>query len=205
MTLFIVIITAFVSILALNRDELFRKLRFHPYSIKHHNEWTRFFTYAFVHADWIHLGVNMFVLYNFGRYVELDYSDFFGAKATLYYLMLYTGGVLFSTLPSYSKNRDNPLYSAVGASGAVSAVLFASIIFNPTSKIFLFFIPIGIPAAIFGIIYLAYSAYMSKKGHDNIGHDAHFWGAIYGIVFTIALKPPLLMYFLRSIAGIFGL
>jgi membrane associated rhomboid family serine protease len=102
-------------------------------------------------------------------------------------------------LYDFGKYKDNAYYNAVGASGAVSAIVFASILFNPGGKIYLFFIPIGIPAVIFGALYLVYSYYMSKRGRDNVGHSAHFWGAVFGFVFTILLKPELFMLFVEKI------
>lgn len=191
-TIAIIAITVLVSVIAFGNRELFRRLAFNAYDIKHFKNSYRFLSYALIHADWIHLLINMMVLYSFGRVVEVYYAYYFGAKAIFYYLLLYVGGVALSTLPSYGKHKDNYSYTAVGASGAVSAVVFASIIFDPLNKIYLFLIPIGIPAIIFGILYLVYSWYMGKKNIDNIGHDAHFWGAVFGFVFTIALKPSLL-------------
>ena len=110
-----------------------------------------------------------------------------------------------SVLPSFGKHKNDPYYNAVGASGAVSAVVFASILFNPTNKITIFPVPIGIPSFIFGILYLIYSAYMGKRGKDNIGHDAHFWGAVYGVVFTIALEPRVGLFFIHEIRTFLGL
>ena len=141
------------------------------------------------------------VLYSFGRIVEQYYGFYFSLKGILYYLLLYIGGTALSTLPSYGKHKDDYSYTAVGASGAVSAVVFASIVFDPLNKIYIFLIPIGIPAIIFGILYLVYSWYMGKKNIDNIGHDAHFWGAIFGFVFTILLKPVLLLQLFSILTG----
>jgi membrane associated rhomboid family serine protease len=104
---------------------------------------------------------------------------------------------MLSVLPSFGKYKNDPGYNAVGASGAVSAVVFASILFVPLGKIYLFFIPIGIPAFIFGGLYLIYSAYMAKRGGDNIGHDAHFWGALFGFVYTIAIKPKVFLVLIQ--------
>lgn len=200
-TIIIIAITVIVSLLAFSNRELFRRLVFSPYDIKHFKNSYRFVSYALIHADWIHLLVNMMVLYSFGRVVEAYYGFYFGNKAILYYILLYIGGVALSTLPSYGKHKDDYSYTAVGASGAVSAVVFASIIFDPLSKIYIFLIPIGIPAIIFAILYLAYSWYMGKKNIDNVGHDAHFWGAIYGFIFTILLKPSLLGNLIEILAG----
>lgn len=199
----IITITALVSILSFNDRNLFDKLKFNAFDIKHNRESWRFFTYAFVHADWVHLLVNMYVLYSFGDIVLQIFGYHFGYKATVYFLMLYAGGILFSTLFDFSKHKGHSYYNAVGASGAVSAVVFASIFLYPQGTIYFFFIPFPIPSVIFGIAYLLYSAYMSKKGKDNIGHSAHFWGAIFGIVLTIALKPAFLSKFTDYILSYF--
>ena len=191
-TILIIAITAIVSIIAFGNHQLFRRMAFNAYDIKHFKNSYRFISYALVHADWIHLLVNMMVLYSFGRVVENYYEILFGTKGMLYYILLYVGAAALSTLPSYGKHKDNYSYTAVGASGAVSAVLFASIVFYPLGKITIFPIPIGIPAILFGPLFLVYSAYMSKKNIDNVGHDVHFWGAVFGFVFTIVLKPALL-------------
>jgi membrane associated rhomboid family serine protease len=195
----IIIITALVSILSFNDRSLLDKLRFNAFDIKHNREGWRFFTYALVHADWIHLLVNMYVLYSFGDIVLQILGYHFGYKATVYFLLLYVGGILFATLFDFGKYKEDFSYNAVGASGAVSAVVFASILLYPQGTIYFFFIPFPIPSVIFGILYLVYSAYMSKKGKDNIGHSAHFWGAVFGIVFTIALKPVFATKFLDYI------
>jgi len=205
MTIIIIIITVIVSILALTNAEVFSKLRFNPYTIKNFsNQWYRFFSYGVIHASWMHLAINMFVLYSFGGLVEAYYGFYFGLKAHFLFLLLYIGAIFTSVIFSFEKNKNNIAYNAVGASGAVSAIVFASILFNPTMKIYLFFIPIGIPAVIFGVIYLIYSAYMSKKNVDNIGHDAHFFGALFGIVFTIILKPKLVMMFIEQVSAYFS-
>ncbi len=185
----IIIITVLVSILSFNDRNLFERLKFNAFDIKHSKEGWRFFTYGFVHADWIHLLVNMFVFHSFANIVYTIYGYHFGFKAGFYFILLYVGGILFSTLWDFGKHKDNAFYSAVGASGAVSAVVFASILLYPQGEISLMFLPIPMPAAVFGLLYLVYSAYMAKRGKDNIGHNAHFWGAIFGIVYTIALKP----------------
>ena len=191
-TILIIAITAIVSVIAFGNHQLFRRMAFNAYDIKHFKNSYRFLSYALVHADWIHLLVNMMVLYSFGRVVETNYAIYFGTKGYLYFILLYVGAAALSTLPSYGKHKDDYSYTAVGASGAVSAVLFASIVFYPLGKITIFPIPIGIPAILFGPLFLAYSAYMSKKNIDNVGHDVHFWGAVFGFVFTIVLKPALL-------------
>ena len=202
-TILIIAVTAIVSILAFSNHDIFRRLAFNAYDIKHFKNSYRFLSYALIHADWIHLLVNMMVLYSFGRNVEVYYGYNFGSKGILYFILLYIGGAALSTLPSYGKHKDDYNYTAVGASGAVSAVVFASIIFDPWSKLIIFPIPIGIPAILFGFLYLIYSWYMGKKNIDNVGHDAHFWGAVFGFVFTIILKPALFGHLLSILTGRF--
>lgn len=202
-TILIIAITTLVSIVAFNNRQIFRRLAFNAYDIKHFKNSYRFLSYALLHADWIHLLINMLVLYSFGRIVEAYYGFYFGAKGMLYYILLYVGSTAISTLPSYGKYKDNYSYTAVGASGAVSAVLFASIVFLPLGKITIFPLPIGIPAIVFGPLFLIYSAYMSKKNIDNVGHDVHFWGAVFGFVFTIVLKPALLVNLYNTIFSAF--
>lgn len=201
MNIILIAITVIVSIVAFQNRSLFDSLKFYPYQIKNQKQSWRFLSYALVHAGWIHLLINMWVLYSFGSIVEKTFQLQFGIKGVFYYLLLYIGGVLFSTLFDYGKYKNNVYYTAVGASGAVSAVLFASIIIFPTSRIGLFPIPIGIPAWIFGILYLIYSAYMQRRGTDNVGHSAHFWGAVFGLVFTIIVVPHVIDSFIQQMFG----
>lgn len=196
-TFIIIAITALVSILAFNQRELMYRYQFNAYSIKHNKQWYRFFTYAFLHADWAHLIFNMLTLYFFGNYVQGWYEYYFGETGIIYFSLLYVGGIFFSTTYSYEKNKDNYMYNAVGASGAVSSILFSHILFSPLNTIYVYFLPV--PAIVFGVFYLLFSAYMSKKGGDNIGHDVHFWGAIFGFVFPILLKPSLILEFLENV------
>ncbi|MBN2639978.1 MAG: rhomboid family intramembrane serine protease [Bacteroidales bacterium] len=201
MNIILIAVTVLVSIVAFSNRELFDKLKFYPYQIKNQKQSWRFMSYALVHASWMHLLINMWVLYSFGSIVLGTFQLTFGTKGIFYYLLLYVGGVLFSTLFDYGKYKNNVYYTAVGASGAVSAVVFASILIYPTSRIGLFPIPIGIPAWIFGILYLIYSVYMQKRGTDNVGHSAHFWGAIFGLIFTIIVVPGVIQSFIQQMFG----
>lgn len=117
------------------------------------------------------------------------------------YLVLYFGGMVVADIPSYLKNKNNYQYRSLGASGAVSAVVFAGIVFYPTMKMGFFFIPPVIPAYIFGPLYLIYCIYAAKKSGDNINHDAHLWGALFGLVFPIALHPFLFNQMVAQISG----
>lgn len=198
-TIIIIIATVLVSFSAFSRRELLYRFEFNPYLVAHSKQYYRIVTHALIHADWMHLLVNMFVLFNFGRVVERLFLGLFGIKGAFFFVLLYIGGVLFAALPGYKKHQNNPGYNAVGASGAVSAVLFSSIIMMPMSKISIFPIPIGIPAFIFGIIYLAYEYYSAKNSNDHIAHDAHYWGALFGVGFTIILEPKLLLNFFNQL------
>jgi len=189
LNIFLLAGTVVTSLIAFNNPDILNKLKFNAWLIKHKKQSWRFFSYSLVHADFLHLFVNMYVLYSFGDIVEQLLRLQFGLKGILYYGLLYVGGVIFSTLFDYRKQKENPYYNAVGASGAVSAVVFASILLYPGGSIFIFPIPFSIPSWIFGILYLIYSAYMGRRAKDNVGHNAHFTGAIFGLVF-IAIAVP---------------
>lgn len=196
MTFLIIGITVIISLVAMQSPELFHKLSFSPWLIDQKKQSWRFLSHGLVHAGWAHLAINMFVLYSFGSHVEEAYEGLFGvSKGMLFYFLLYVGGILFSTVFDYGKHKSDPYYTAVGASGAVASVLFASVIISPTSKLLIFPIPFPVPAYIFGVLYLVYSAYMGRRGQDNIGHYAHFFGAVFGVFFTILTKPELIARF----------
>lgn len=194
-TIIIIGITALVSFVAFSNHDLFRKLVFTPFAIKARKEWYRFLTHAFIHGSTGHLLLNMFVLYMFGSITEQLYEYMIPGAGMYYFIALYVGGVVFASLPAYKKHMNNPNYNAVGASGATSAVLFAYILMFPFQKVYIMFIPIGIWGIVFGFLYLAYEYYMDKKSSDNIAHDAHFYGALYGVLFTAALNPQLVVDF----------
>ncbi|MCF8234280.1 MAG: rhomboid family intramembrane serine protease [Bacteroidales bacterium] len=194
-------ITTIVSIWAFSRPDIFDWLKFSPYAIKHSRQGWRFFSYALIHANWPHLLINMFVLFFFGRFIENVFVQLFGGKGILFFILLYAGGVLFSVLFEYRKNLNNYYYGAVGASGAVSAIVFSYILINPLGTIYLYFLPM--PAIVFGILYLIYSAYMAKKAGDNVGHSAHFWGSVFGVAYPLILEPRLAGHFFSTLFGVF--
>ena len=203
MTLYIIIITGLISFAGFQNRNLMSKLMFNAYLVKHSNEWFRVVSHAFVHSGWMHLFVNMWVLWIFGGMVEDKFVLNRGVIGKGGYLALYLGGILFATLPSYKRHQDNFNYNAVGASGAVAAVLFSAIYFSPTMNLYLMFIPIPIPAIIFGIGYLALEWYLDKKSNDNIAHDAHFWGAAFGFAFSVLMIPSQFEYFIDAILARF--
>lgn len=188
-TIILIILTVAVSWYAFQNDQLTHRWIFHPYSVQVNNEWHRFITSGFLHADFTHLFFNMLALYFFGRVVEYVFMATFGdAIGIALYLFIYIGGIIVSDIPTYLKHRDNPAYRALGASGGVSAVIFSSILFNPISDICLYFF-ICLPGFILGLLYLIYSYYKGRQGADAINHDAHFYGAVYGIVVSLILIP----------------
>jgi membrane associated rhomboid family serine protease len=188
-----------VSLICFGRQDLINKLSFHSYAILKRHEWYRIITHGFVHADVTHLLVNMFTFCSFGVYVESLFAD--AGPGQRGFLGLYFGGMIFSSLYDLIKYRDNSCYHSVGASGAVSAVLFASILFDPWGMILLFAV-IPVPGIVFGILYLIYCRYMAERSADNINHNAHFCGAIYGLVFPILLQPSLIDVFLNRLKHI---
>jgi len=204
MTIAIIIITSAISILAFNNHNLFSKLQLNPYQTFHQKQWYRLLTHGFLHADWLHLIINMLVLYSFGTYIEDYFAHLKNAgylnNPTLYYIFLYIGGVFISSLTTLKKHKDDPYYNSVGASGAVSAILFTSIFFAPWQKLLLYAV-IPIPGILLGVAYLVYSQYMSKKGKDNVNHDAHFIGAIYGFLFPIIIDFRLVAHFIHSLTN----
>jgi len=195
---FIIGITVLISFLGFQNNDLFAKLQFNAAQIVHRREYYRLISHAFIHANWAHLGVNMLVLYFFGRNINSYFGYYFGNRATAYFVLLYFGGILASNIWSLVKHKNNYYYNAVGASGAVSAVLFATIFFNPWDLLYLFAV-LPIPGILFAAGYLIYSYQMSKKQHDNVAHDAHFLGAVFGFIFPILLKPDLFDRFIDNL------
>jgi len=202
MTIFIIIVTSLISIVAFGNRELFEKLQLNPYKVYHKKEWYRLISHGFLHADWVHLIINMIVLLSFGNAVENIFKQL-AAKGiiqspVLVFVLLYFISMIAATLTSVFKQKDNAWYNSVGASGAVSAVIFTSIFFQPLARLYLYAV-IPIPGIVFGVLYLGYSHYMSKKGGDNINHDAHFIGAVVGFIFPLFLDPSLIHVFLNQL------
>ena len=196
-TLLIIILTCLVSYQAFNRPELSRALRHSPYIESRTGQYWRMLTSGFIHGGWLHLGVNMFVFYSFGQLVENTFLMHFGATmGRVNFLLLYLLAIVFADIPTFLKHKTNPHFASVGASGAVSAILFASILFSPWNPIYLYGI-IKIPGIVAGLAYLIYSSWAGKKMKDYIDHDAHFWGAVFGFVFTILLKPSFFTNFVQ--------
>src|SRR5690242_17549405 len=200
-TLIIIIITAIVSITAFSNQRIVEDLIFYPPAINR-GQWYRFFSCGLIHADYFHLIFNMYALYSFGTNVEtgIQYSNtpdrengfiqIFGeSRGKLLYLAMYILALGFCLLPTYLRHRNSYHYRSLGASGAVSAVIFAGMVLEPRSGVGLIIIPnVHIPGYIFAPLFLIVSHYLAKRGKDNINHSAHIWGAIFGIVFVIAMS-----------------
>ncbi len=203
MTLIIIIVTLIISVIAFYSEEIMSKMMLNPYQVYHKKEWYRMITHGFLHADWTHLIINMIVLYSFGSNVEgwfrkLKMAGYIDSVAVTYSL-LYFGGIVVSSMITLFRHRNNRWYNSVGASGAVSAVIFTSIFFNPLDRLY-FFAVIPIPGIVFAILYLVYSSYMSRRSRDNINHDAHFLGAVYGFVFPFLIDLDLISHFLEGLS-----
>jgi membrane associated rhomboid family serine protease len=202
MTYLIIAFTVIISILSFRNSAYFSKLQFNAYQIYHRKEWYRLLSHGFLHANWIHLIVNMLVLFIFGPIVENLFKQHgFGGSAKLYpliFLLYYLSAIVLSSLLSLFKQRNNAWYNSVGASGAVSAVIFSYIFFNPWKKIYIYGI-LPVPGIILGAVYLIYSQYMSKRNVDNINHDAHFIGAVFGFLFPVIMNYSLMGNFIRDL------
>jgi membrane associated rhomboid family serine protease len=193
--LIILAITCIVSFMAFNNRRLIDDLILWPPAIERKREYYRLVTYGLIHADPMHLLFNMMTLFFFGRIMEPLYSAQLGAFG---FGLFYLGGLIVSILPTYLKNRHNSNYHSLGASGAVSAVLFGFILYAPWARIYVLILPV--PAIIYAVLYVAYSIYMDQRGQGNINHSAHLWGAAYGVVFTVLANPAVLPSFLAALS-----
>lgn len=194
-TVIIIIITCVISFTAFSSEKIINDLIFWPPMIKEKKQFYRFITSGLIHADIAHLAFNMITLYFFGRLVE-EYL-FIPKIGKTGYLLFYIAGIIVSEIPSYIRHRNNYSYRSLGASGAVTAVLFSFILLAPWQTIYVFFLPV--PAIIFAALYVGYSIYMDRKGGDNVNHSAHLWGAAWGVVFTLFMEPDIINRFLDQL------
>ncbi|WP_323841700.1 MULTISPECIES: rhomboid family intramembrane serine protease [unclassified Moraxella] len=191
----IIIITVIISLLAWQNRTLMGRLIFDPISVNKFKQYDRFITHGFIHADGMHLLFNMFTLYFFGRVIEHFYINKFGS---LGFVLFYVLAIIVAIIPTYLKHQNNPRYFSLGASGGVSAVLFAFILFSPWQTLYFFGI-LPIPAIIFAALYTAYSIYAERRSAGNTNHLAHLFGAAFGVVATIVIEPSLIMYFIKAL------
>ena len=188
-TIGLIVANVIFSLIGFSNAALVDKTIMWPYRVARENQYIRFITSGFLHADMVHLFFNMFTLFYFGRNIEQIFS-FYGLGGNYAYMALYFLGLITSDIPSYLKHKDDYNYRSLGASGAVSAVIFATIVFSPWSSIYLYG-AVKISAAVYAVLFLFYCMYMSKKGGGHINHDAHLWGSLFGLVFTIILIASL--------------
>ena len=186
-------ITCVVSWIAFNNRKLADRLILWPPAIDKNRQYDRLLTYGFIHADFMHLLFNMITLFFFGPLIE----RLMGGFGLWVFPLFYLSALVVSILPTYLKNQKNPNYLSLGASGAVSAVLFAFILLDPWRLIFVFFIPL--PAIVFAVLYVGYSIWMDKRGGDRINHSAHLAGAAYGVMFLLIMQPKVLGHFLAQL------
>ncbi len=200
--LLIIILTCVISYYAFNNHGVFEKLKHFPFREQRDKSYARWLTAGFVHGSWVHLLVNMFVLYMFGDYVERLLIQLFGAiLGPSIYILMYVAIVVLANIPTFLKHRENPAFASIGASGAVSGIIFIFILLNPWEKIYLYGI-IGIHSIVAGVLYLIYSSWASRNQRDHIDHDAHFYGAVFGVIIMIALEPNLVKVFIEQIADV---
>ena len=198
LTIVIVAITVLVSWRAFNDRALMERMILWPPAVERRKQYDRLLGYGFVHADWMHLLFNMITLWSFGTAVESVFSEMI---TPLGFVLFYLSAIVVSILPTYITHRKDPNYRSLGASGGVSAVLFAFILFDPWSKLIIFPIPVPIPAFLFALLYVGYSIWMDRRGRDNVNHSAHLWGAVYGVLFTVLLEPRILGHFTQTLLG----
>jgi membrane associated rhomboid family serine protease len=197
-TYWLIAITILISIGAFSDSRILSEAILSPYRVSKHKEYWRLVTAGFLHADWSHLLLNMFVLFAFGPLVESAFIQFFGPVGKILFAAMYFSSIIAAHASSVFKEHNNPNYFSLGASGATSAVVFASILFHPLQKFYF-----GIPGFAMGAIYLYYSSYAAKQMSDRVNHEAHFYGAVYGFIFPIFLKPEIGLFCLMQVKNWF--
>lgn len=194
----IIAISIGLTMLAWNNDRLLMNWTMNPYMIHRKKQYYRFITSGFIHADFTHLLFNMFTLFFFGMYLEQTFINLFGAGGKIIYVIFYLLGILVADIPTYLKHKNNVNFQSLGASGAVSGVVFGMILFYPTEKIYLFGL-LGIPGILYAILFVWYSYAMEKRGRGFINHSAHLYGALFGWVFISLIYPSIWIHFFREI------
>jgi len=185
--------TIIISLLGFQRDSILRdKFILHPWGLTRGQRIYSIVMHGFIHADYMHLAFNMITFYFFAFYLE-------ARAGHLNFAVIYFGSLIISVLSTIYKHKNDFDYRSLGASGAVSGVILSAVIYEPASRIYLFFFPVGIPSPIFALLYIAYSYYASKKRYGNIAHEAHLWGAIAGIALTVLLYPTSIVEFFYKI------
>ncbi|WKN30026.1 rhomboid family intramembrane serine protease [Porifericola rhodea] len=200
-TIILIAVSVAASFYAWNKPEVMYKWIFNPYSVYTKKEYWRFITSGFIHQDYMHLFFNMFTLYFFGSVIEQYYTYLFGdTTGIIMYVGMFLVAIVVSDIATYIKHRNDPSYNSLGASGGVAAVVFSSIMFDPTGKIYIFAL-LPVPGFILGALFLLYSYQRSKQIRDRINHDAHLYGALFGLLFTIIIEPNVIGHFIREVSN----
>ena len=198
-TFLIIIVTILISYAASKRPEIMQKLIMHPYTVYHEKQYYRLLTSGFIHQGIMHILFNMLALYFFGPHIEAIFVQLYPGSGEIFYIIFYLSALVISDLTTFRKQKENPQYFSLGASGAISAIVFSWIMFFPTETIYVYFIPM--PGFILGVLYLIYSYYQSKNPNTHINHDAHLWGAVYGILFTTIIYPAVIPRFIQQLSN----
>ena len=201
LTLILTLLTVAASIIAWQKPDLLNRWIFNPYRVYHRKEFYRFITSGFIHKDTLHLLLNMFVFYLFGGIVERIFSQIFPSPwGGVLYVLLYIGAIIISDIPTFIKHKDNAYYNALGASGGVAAILFSYILFQPLEKLCLYGLPfLCFPGILWAAVYVIYSYYAGRKGQGNINHDAHLFGGLFGVIYTIVVFPQAISIFIEQL------
>jgi membrane associated rhomboid family serine protease len=197
-TIILIVITVIASMYGWKNEGIQQKWMFNPFIVHNAKQYYRFLSSGFIHSNSVHLLFNMIALFFFGSVIERIYLNTFGTMGIVFYLVTYLAGIAVSNIKTYMKYKNSSYYNSLGASGGVASILFASILYRPTSSICLYF-AICIPAFIMGGLYLIYTYYSGKKSSDNINHDAHLFGSLFGIAFTILLRPSVFLEFIERV------
>lgn len=198
LTYIIIAVTALISLYAFQKPAVLAGFMMNPYYTHRKRQYYRFVSSGFIHKDHMHLLWNMLSFYFFGTAIEQQFNAMFGVSGGLYFLALYFIAIIVSDLPTYFKHKNNPGYNSLGASGGVSAVIFAFIIFQPLADICLYF-ALCLPGFILGGLYIIYSWYQGRRSNDNINHDAHLYGALFGFIFCMIIAPSSIGNFFEQI------
>lgn len=199
-TIAIIIITVGISLIAMRQSSIQYAFMMNPYMITKRGQYYRLITSGFIHGDHMHLIFNMFSFYFFGSQLEYIFQYIFGEMGSIYFIAMYVLGIIISDVPTLFKHQNNPGYNSLGASGAVAAVIFGCILFQPLQDICLYAV-LCFPGFILGTVYIIYSYYSSKRSKDRINHDAHLYGALFGLVFCIVLYPDSIRIFIEQMKG----
>lgn len=199
LTTILLLITGAVSMYVFTRPDLQERLMLNPYRVSRKGEWYRFISSGLIHQGWVHLLFNMFTFYFFGRWIERYFVIVHGQElGYFYFLLLYIGGIIVADIPTYLKYKDSPYYNSLGASGGVSSIIFATIFYNPTEEVCLYAF-LCLPGFIWGGIYLAYSYFYDRQGSDSVNHSAHLYGALYGFLLAVLIRPSAIAHFFDAI------